>query len=687
MKEIRTKSEYDLNIMPYNRHLRYEGKYYGIINDVADPNGSGAVKVYIPELMQGLPSSAGIWALRLFQVEGLKSTLWYNQWVQIEFKEGNPNMPIVVGVLKHFDEAPTQVNPKTWKWPNPQQLPENPAQADKKYASTFRKTKMSDKDAVTGSKSHVLYTSPRLGHTIRVSDTEEYSFIELQTNHGTTFTMCDTFDYALLHVVSTDQPENDEYAQDLMMSGMHQYVDLASSTYWAFHADGKRWYTIVRSRFNFLFMIDIIFSAFMVSGFLFGAMVGGGPEVIWQNATDRWAPYTKVKSKSLSWSLSQLLLFFAKRVNANVHDGATGTQFNFNGQATYISTSFGFIFLNSYWYKNTFKKVLIMKNKDVLNQALKDAKKQLQYYVKLTHDSKFKPVPRQLKFNNKLNKNFYEKTKELVIESYKQYYIGHKLVQNAKKKNILIKEKAILEFDKMYLIIKNKILPKFKNDIEFFASYVAYEKMLTASLHKGALNKTYELTLKQLEYTKKANKELVKTLKKIAPDLKLEETNDLTEANIKEALKAPFKLLKKAFLTSMKIMIEGWIFVLKGAKAIAMPIKKKIDGIFRKLDEATGRVAKNIIKSINPDFIQTIEQFGGSAEELEWIIGGYIRRGVLMIIGSFSFGAASLILLQTANVVVNKIIAAGEYAELGDFLMQLMKISDMSDLEDDLINL
>lgn len=330
-----------------------------------------------------------------------------------------------------------------------------------------------------------------------------------------------------------------------------------------------------------------------------------------------------------------------------------------------------------------------MKNKDVINHMIKDAKKQITGYVNMINNPKFKTVPRDIKFSNNINKNLYNSTKELVIASNKQYYIAHKILQDAKRKNIVLNDRYIIELDKLYTVIKTKILPKFKNDINYFASYIAYEKILTASLHKGALNQTYELTLKQLEIVKKANKELTTAIKKAQPELKLEETTDaLTEADIKEILKAPFKLLKNAFIGSLKILVEGWLYVLKSAKQIVLPIKKKIDEIFRKFDGVIGKAAKNVIQSINPDFIKTLSQFDITDEdELEWTIGSYIRKAAIYIIGSFTFGAGAFVLLETSRSVLQKIITAGEYGELGTLLIDLVKASDMSDMEDDLKNL
>lgn len=348
MKTTHAKSEYDLNVMPYNRHLRYPDRYYGLVVDVNDKSGSGAVKVYIPELMKGLPHTVGIWAVRLFQVEGMKSTIWYNQWVVIEFKEGNPNFPLVVGSIKHFDLSPPCVNPKTWKWPDPNQRPDDVQFIDKKYAGTYRKTDMDKRDTRLGSESHVLFQSPRLGHRIRSNDDEKYSFIEHKTQHKNTYTLCDTFDYALIHVIATDHPKNNKYSQELMLSGLHQYSEMMSSSYWGIRGDGKQKYTIVRSKKNLLFLHDDLTTAFIVSGQSKGAKMGNVPDIIWKHPMDRWAPVTKVRTQSMAWGMSQMQAFWGKTVNGTAYNGSSKVQLSFNGQATYMSLSSGYIYLNSY---------------------------------------------------------------------------------------------------------------------------------------------------------------------------------------------------------------------------------------------------------------------------------------------------------------------------------------------------
>jgi len=306
---------------------------------------------------------------------------------------------------------------------------------------------------------------------------------------------------------------------------------------------------------------------------------------------------------------------------------------------------------------------------------VKNSEKEINFYLKLIESSKKKPkIPRDISFKSNKNKQIYEKTKELVVLSYKQYYLAHKLFEEAKKKNVIINDPVITKLNKLYLKIKTKILPYFDDNIEKFGSYIGFNKLMTVSLDPKSLSDTYELILKQTELVKKSITHFKKELKKQYPNIKLEESNDLLEADIKEILKAPFIAIKKAMIASIKIIFEGWMFVLKSGKRIAIPIKKKFDYLNSKFNDAVGKAVKNIILKINPDFLETAKMLGITEDDIVSQIGSIVKKGLMFIILSFTFTAGIAVSISSIYFIIDKMIKIGAIADTVDMINDMFKM-------------
>ena len=345
MKRYWRWSEYDLDTQPYNRRQRYENCYYGHVVDVNDPHGVGAIKIHVPELMEGLPYKAGIWAIRLFPVEGMKSTIWYNQFVLFRFRNGDPNFAIVEGVVKHYDEAYHKINPKTWKYPKKRQPPEDHKTDEKnpKYTALLRKTKMpTKKEWVLGARCHVMFESPRLGHAMRVFDDDYFKYVEVYTYHFNNWCLSDTRDYGLIHIVYSPDKKDAKKSQELFLSGNQGYVELWSATHWSFTAQCKKKKIFMKSQKS---VVGIDDKTDTVQVAVHDANIGQSIHILWPE-TVRWTPITRTRIKNLYFASAQQPRYPGKSINGSMWEGG-GNQYHINHAATIVLTPDGFVLINT----------------------------------------------------------------------------------------------------------------------------------------------------------------------------------------------------------------------------------------------------------------------------------------------------------------------------------------------------
>jgi len=314
-----------------------------------------------------------------------------------------------------------------------------------------------------------------------------------------------------------------------------------------------------------------------------------------------------------------------------------------------------------------------------LKQELnKQAVIQFKEYAKLVQSDKFKPVPKQIKFKDQMSQKVYDITKDYTVLILKQYVLVEKYLNAAKKKHIIINDKNINQMVSEWKMIKTKILPKFNGSRESFASYVAFEKVGLASLHKKGLSQVYEVTLKQYQVLAKQIKELKQVIKKKLPEMKQalnESTEVLTEANVKQIILAPLNLIKKAFLKVIRVLIEGWTFIIKHLGKLAKAIRDQINKLLQKFDNMIGRVVRYLIKGINPSFFETLSMIGASEDDVAEIIGSQIRKGITVIIAFFTgagFVQSAVITFYATTTILNKLVTAGEYAEITDTIMNVL---------------
>ena len=107
MKDVLRNSSAPINAYTNTGVLEYNKIYEAYVIDRNDPEGSGRIKVYIPELMSydEFMKDYGIWIRiqRRFQGEFIIPQI--NQWIRLMFLYGDPQLAIMLGVIPSAEET------------------------------------------------------------------------------------------------------------------------------------------------------------------------------------------------------------------------------------------------------------------------------------------------------------------------------------------------------------------------------------------------------------------------------------------------------------------------------------------------------------------------------------------------------------------------------------------------------
>jgi len=345
MIEYKRKSYYDVESFPFNRVTRYEGEYIGRVIDVNDPYGSGAVKVHIPELMTGLPFNKGVWVNMIFNIEGQQSPPIINQMVIVTFRNGDPNLPEYRGILKFWDGANFQANAKTTDFPNEHPQPTSTQLDSVMYSSVGKSSRINKRKTTSEAAStYMPMMTPKKGHYDRFMD-GKHTFIERKTKNGNSLTLCDDApggNYALLHAKGDNQ----------FMASDHGYVEMsANNGTQAVLCDSKYKMVVVKSGKDMYTLFDDHTKAvFTISGLMPFMMrsSGNSSHILWNNPSDRFAPYTKVRSKVGGFGIASILSSLTHSGQGNSDMGGLGISKRGTGRATDYHLRPGFIFLNTF---------------------------------------------------------------------------------------------------------------------------------------------------------------------------------------------------------------------------------------------------------------------------------------------------------------------------------------------------
>lgn len=207
--------------------------YRGYVVNRKDPLGIGRIQVHIPELQtpkdvqktQIYPMKY-IWVYPKFSNQGIHSVPWYNQWVEVTFRNNDFNQGVYENAIVHEDEPLWEMNESMGSGIQPPNgLEESLAGEGQKidrsketnsdvritnhekradnYSQHF--VNASDRLKVLAedlreacSDSHVVTKTPRQAHYHVYQDHPELNFIEKRTGNRKAFVMHDKLNYTLI---------------------------------------------------------------------------------------------------------------------------------------------------------------------------------------------------------------------------------------------------------------------------------------------------------------------------------------------------------------------------------------------------------------------------------------------------------------------------------------------------------
>jgi len=211
----------------FTRHIELNGKYRGLVIDRNDEYGIGRVKVHIPELMPPKENDKsgkknytldGIWVMPRRLILGQHLVPWYNEWIEIEFDDGDPQRGFYTWQIFHIDGPINQLRDIGGNhYNNPSSINSGPigpvGSSSKQYSSNSDKRsdssvssyyysnkvdpgKLTDKVEIELiADTYVSSKTPKVNHYDVALDNEMKSFRELRTGKYRTITMHDTMNY------------------------------------------------------------------------------------------------------------------------------------------------------------------------------------------------------------------------------------------------------------------------------------------------------------------------------------------------------------------------------------------------------------------------------------------------------------------------------------------------------------
>jgi len=229
----------------YTRNGLLLGKYKGYVIDRADKYGVGRVKVHIPELMIDLkPSKDGIWALPRPFSKSQKMSPMKNEWIQIEFDNGDPNKAYYSSTIKHLDDAPWEMNPK-------QGVPEKDKANEKVYkdfaASGFKNATLIPPHRDAAANAHVTCKTPLRAHYNVMQDDKDLNFTEARSGDKQVKVQNDKEKYTYMRTKK-------EY--EMMMHEKDKYIELNTPNKFGLRFDDKNKYVKLASKNKNFLIID-----------------------------------------------------------------------------------------------------------------------------------------------------------------------------------------------------------------------------------------------------------------------------------------------------------------------------------------------------------------------------------------------------------------------------------------------